>query len=291
MRRAELQVEVPSSADDEGAATRHASRRTENGWRYWAKAKGIRLLSLQPAIWQQLQNSPTLDTSEQPRAATAPSDEGGTAPHPSLSERMAPTVSPQPPLPPSMLSPTHRTYLGRLKAGVRAGVWSQNVETSLLGAVRSKARAASEAAKFEHAVASKDVVTELGPGHEGADVEYWKQGDASLHTEEALRQRFKLRAEPRVVEELQRFWEAALRSIQSGEDASAHSLSYEGYAELLRRVYRVLIEEWDPADAEECIAEDWQNDAKGEGQLGREGFMDALFELADTWCKSIAAEE
>ena len=51
---------------------------------------------------------------------------------------------------------------------------------------------------------------------------------------------------------------------------------------LMRRVYRVLLDEWDPDDAEKCVREDWQNDARGEAELGREGFMDALFELVRT---------
>ena len=53
-----------------------------------------------------------------------------------------------------------------------------------------------------------------------------------------------------MLEALQAFWEAAQRSLQSGGDASAAYLHQEGHAIMLRRIYRVMIKEFDAADCE-----------------------------------------
>ena len=50
-------------------------------------------------------------------------------------------------------------------------------------------------------------------------------------------------------------------------------------------------EEWDEADAERAIAEDFASDAKGADTLSRELFMEAFFELADVWTESTDAAE
>ena len=48
---------------------------------------------------------------------------------------------------------------------------------------------------------------------------------------------------------------------------------------------------WDPADAERVVQEDWDNDTKGRDALDEQLFLDALFELVDTWCRTIEAGE
>lgn len=46
---------------------------------------------------------------------------------------------------------------------------------------------------------------------------------------------------------------------------------------------QVLLECWDPADAERVVADDWEHDARGGEALDETLFLDALFELVDTW--------
>ena len=46
----------------------------------------------------------------------------------------------------------------------------------------------------------------------------------------------------------------------------------------MKKVYHVVIREYDEADAEACATEDWERDAAGAHALGREQFCDALFE-------------
>ena len=60
---------------------------------------------------------------------------------------------------------------------------------------------------------------------------------------------------------------------------------------MMKKLYRILIEEYDEDDATVCADEDWERDTRGEGELRREPFCDALFELADTWTRSCEAAE
>ena len=60
---------------------------------------------------------------------------------------------------------------------------------------------------------------------------------------------------------------------------------------MFRRIYRVVLRTYDEADATREIKEDWHRDAKGSERLGRVGFCDALFELADMWTAGICPYE
>ena len=250
-KRVTLHIEAPpaDSSIDVLPLISASSTSATSAHRSWGKAKSIRFLALRPKVFQQLQRSPVLRGGDDAQ-------------------------SPAPPI-----TPVHCNYLSKLKTGVRMGGFSG--VGGALGELLmdTKVKHATEKAQLE--AASGAVVTEHAEGDEEG-VEYWRQGDASLNTAEALRERFALRKEASVVSVLQDFWEAALRSIQSGGETSAYMLSFEGYSLLLRRVYRVLLEEWDAADADSCIADDWKNDARGNDEMSREQFMDALFELADT---------
>ncbi|KOO27385.1 hypothetical protein Ctob_013451 [Chrysochromulina tobinii] len=135
------------------------------------------------------------------------------------------------------------------------------------------------------------IVTAVENAADLENVAFWQQGDASLATKEKLAERQALRYHPLVLDALQKYWEAAQRSLQSGGDPSANELHREGHALMLRRIYRVMIKDFDPADCERCIAEDWARDAKGKDTLTRKSFCDAFFELADTWTNNIDARE
>ena len=53
----------------------------------------------------------------------------------------------------------------------------------------------------------------------------------------------------------------------------------------------IHIQEFDAADCEKSIEEDWRRDAKGKDMLSRKAFCDAFFELADTWTSGISGLE
>ena len=264
-RRVSLAIDVPlANADDESTAVETPSssvareRKTASGWKFWAKARALWFIKLKPQVWKQLQKSPSLDGGEGDDQAVGSADKEHATPTSLPPARGSPNQRFA--LRPSPLSPMHRQYLGKLKTGLRVG--GAFGGAGGLGALLLSSRVRSAAASATHAFASGTVVTHHEEGEEEA-VAFWKQGDAALYAEGALQARFALRTEKSVVAELQFFWEACCRSIQSGGDTSACILRYEGYATLLRRVYIVLLEEWDAADCEEAIKEDWKNDTRG----------------------------
>ena len=164
-------------------------------------------------------------------------------------------------------------YMDKLRAGVKH-------QESVMRALGAKSQAAIAAEEAERWLASGDVVTTVESRAELEELEMWQQGDASLSTREKMLERQALRHDRRVLEALQAFWEAAQRSMQSGGDASASTLHKEGHAIMLRRVYRVMIRNYDPVEAERAIEEDWRNDTKGADVLTRKRFCDSFFELA-----------
>ena len=115
----------------------------------------------------------------------------------------------------------HADYLHSLRSGVKR-------QAKLLNAFAESASERRAKDAFEEA----QVALEAGI-----------DGDAELQTREAFSKRFALRNSPLVREALQAFWEAALRSMQSGGDADISYVDETGYALLFFRVYRTLMEE------------------------------------------------
>ena len=181
-------------------------------------------------------------------------------------------------------SSNHDRYMAKLRAGAKHGeaiLRSMGFDTKVKKALTAE----------EESMVSGTVTTVVESEADLEKLEMWQQGDASLATEEKMRERQKLRHDRRVLEALQAFWEAAQRSLHSGGDPNANELHQEGHAIMLRRIYRVMIKNFDPVDAEKTIAEDWKNDSKGAPTLSRKRFMDAFFELADTWTAGISGHE
>ena len=170
----------------------------------------------------------------------------------------------------------HNDYMAKLRMGVKKETKKESVLRSL--GLANKATALTDEAT--NIMQSGSVVTTVSTEEELENLELWQQGDASLATKEKMMERQKLRHDKRVLEALQAFWEAALRSVQSEGDEVADFLHREGHAIMLRRIYRVMIRKYDPEEAEKAIAEDWKNDAKGADVLRRKQFCDAFFELA-----------
>ncbi|KAL1528399.1 hypothetical protein AB1Y20_009748 [Prymnesium parvum] len=114
------------------------------------------------------------------------------------------------------------------------------------------------------------------------------------HVEEDMEIRDKLRQDPIVTDVLQLWWRTAVQTIHSSEgEALPHEgLSRAQYFQVSRKMYKALYAVWDEHDAEEAATEDWLRDSSAldaDGHvmdtvlLSGELFMDAMFELADTW--------
>ena len=176
----------------------------------------------------------------------------------------------------------HGLYLARLRRGVRI------INVLHSGDVRQQALVNRALAENRHAIESGLVITEAASEEALEDIPMWMQGDASLATSEKLGQRQRLRYDRRVNEMLHVFWEAALRSAKpihaGGGDMHAPGLDRAGHAMMLKRLYRVMIKDFNEAECSRSIQDDWLSDAKGETLLHRRAFGDAFFELADTVC-------
>ena len=150
----------------------------------------------------------------------------------------------------------------------------------LTGAL-SNARVNVQKQESERMILEGRVVVETRP--EDAPTEFWQQGDASMYTKDALRQREALRRHPLVTQSLSVYWETAVRSMQAHRDAApdlaAPSVGFHSYTNMLRNIYKSLLDEWDPQDAEEAIAEDWERDRRGSDGLNRQMLMDSCLSL------------
>ena len=164
-------------------------------------------------------------------------------------------------------------YLETLRMGVKGMAVARAFEVNRL--------VHQSTADAQQQIQAGNIVTDVADASELEAVPLWAQGDAHLATKEKMAERQVLRYHPKVLAALQLFWEAAQRSLQSGGDTSANELHRKGHALMLRRIYRVMIRDFDAADCERCIAEDWERDARGKDALSRKLFCDAFFELAD----------
>ena len=128
----------------------------------------------------------------------------------------------------------------------------------------------------------------------GTDAEghcWWEQGDPTLYTEENEAKRQSLRHHPEVKQALEKWWETAMSTVEADGRAKEEVMRKEDYITVSKCMYKALIETYDEAEALAEAEEDWEKDSQGTGALGKKLFLDAMFELADMWTETIAAEE
>ena len=168
----------------------------------------------------------------------------------------------------------HGEYMTRLRTGVRAAY------ALMIAADRQHAAVEREAEEAARMLASGLVVTEISKGQ---DIPMWMQADASMTSTERVAQRKELRFDRRVMAVLQQFWEAAVHSVtmDGSGDIDVPAIGPKAHAAALRRIYRLMIKDYDDADAVVNIEKDWMADTKGADMLSRRRFCDAFFELAD----------
>lgn len=166
----------------------------------------------------------------------------------------------------------HAEYLHRLQVGTAAR--NKTADWLLSSRVQQATAEAAKLARDGHVVTSVDDAAQLD------DLQIWKQGDEALATAEAMRKRFKLRHEPEVHKVLAAFWDVMMRSVGKPGNAYSEVLNRESFFSLYERIYIILLEEFDPAEAETDISEDWENDTKGQPGLSFEGLGDSLFEAS-----------
>ena len=139
--------------------------------------------------------------------------------------------------------------------------------------------------------------------HEEEDAPYWKQGDASMHTQALWEIRMDLSTHPMVLDELHNWWLMLGNSFGPGaiEDEAAGGaikprfagLNETMYGKMQLRLYKALITPFDPTDARKCARDDWKADRKGNNMevMDRLTLNESLFELADVWTLGSRGEE
>jgi hypothetical protein len=120
------------------------------------------------------------------------------------------------------------------------------------------------------------------------------QGDAEMYSAKRLIERCLLRQHPDVLVMLELWWRLALRDIDADGDGFLGAAEYgELYVRLLRAFDADADASNDLSHSEAAAAaeRDWATDSGGDGQVDREEFYDAVFQLADTWTTGTEAEE
>lgn len=175
-----------------------------------------------------------------------------------------------------------KEYLKKLRTGVDA--------MSRTGKAQEDAHVVRKAEETTRTAQKGNVVLQVEEEHELDAIPMWQQGDESLGTVEKLRQRKALRKAPKVVEVIGAFWDVSLRTPGHTiklPDSIETLVTREAYFAIMMRAYKVLLDEWDPVDAEDSIEADWENDSQGATAIPYVAFFDALFEVADLWVPAI----
>ena len=126
--------------------------------------------------------------------------------------------------------------------------------------------------------------------------------DLNVNTPESMQARLSLRADPRVLEQLEVWWATAVHSMGQEQyerqqmadtiapaPAAAAELNHDEYCLVMRKIFRTMIptDEYDAAEAEATAEEDWEHDRRGHDTLSGDLFQDGMFELADLWVETI----
>ena len=132
-------------------------------------------------------------------------------------------------------------------------------------------------------------LAQLGPP---SGVELSKKAYNRYYTEEALRRRLRLRADPAVVAALDAIWAAATGAASRGRGGRTRErLTRKQYLTMHRKIALALDPTVAPREAAEAAEEEWALDSEGRGCLDREKFDWCWFELADLWTETVDADE
>ncbi|KAL3923154.1 MAG: hypothetical protein SGPRY_004310 [Prymnesium sp.] len=153
--------------------------------------------------------------------------------------------------------------------------------------------AATESAKLRDASSrssrERHRRTSIGMSLSALDDDCMYAGD--IEPREYQKQRWQLRQDPKVKAVLEKWWAAALRSRVSPEAPHDEFLRKEDYLNISRCMYKALIQACDEAHALAEAEYDWENDSQGEGVLGKDRFLGAVFGLTELWTSGVEADE
>ncbi|KAL1525035.1 hypothetical protein AB1Y20_019908 [Prymnesium parvum] len=140
-------------------------------------------------------------------------------------------------------------------------------------------------------VDTSHVVTAVSDEDLRSRVPKFLQGHSSFNVEHRLVERFRLRLHPLVREALEPWWHTAQHSMRAA-GGDGERISRQEYIRIFTCVFTAMVEDsFNESEAIASAQEDWERDSKGNATMGRNDFLDALFELADMWTDTIGAEE
>ncbi|GAX74739.1 hypothetical protein CEUSTIGMA_g2186.t1 [Chlamydomonas eustigma] len=181
----------------------------------------------------------------------------------------------------------------------------RKIRLATKGIMRAKLLAASDKQEFqqdskqalnEALTGASDVKLQASDMRDLQSINYMKQGDAELYSEDMLQKRHSMRHEPLVVRAIQEWWsfvpKSATQDTQTDVTAPMTYISKESYCALVIIIQLVLLPRFKmEPDLNYDPEEDWENDSKGKAMMDYPDFFDAMFELADLWCPSVSPEE
>ena len=144
-------------------------------------------------------------------------------------------------------------------------------------------------ARTKHAALAKaKAVTEVKDAAEKEALAYQLQGDATLSTKDAFRQRQKLRRNPKVLAELDKWWLAVVNTAKQ-RGRTEVGLRLEDWTNIYRLLYYELLgaDEYDEADADSEAMSEWAEDSTDGHHMERPQFLDAIFEVCDLYTSTI----
>ena len=121
---------------------------------------------------------------------------------------------------------------------------------------------------------------------------YKAEGDPSLNTPEAKLTRERMFLHEDLQSRFRRFWSI----LDLAKDPVTNELTAASYTLLSTKVQRVMIKDFDAAEAEQDAQKDWKQDVTRWAHRGRrasqvgmayEAFQKSMFELADVWTEEI----
>ena len=143
-------------------------------------------------------------------------------------------------------------------------------------------------AKYMLDIKNADVVLQT-TAQMAHNLEYTKQGNIDLYSEENLVRRHNLRKHKRIDWVITRFW-LMLIGEQSTNMFRARIRARQ-YTNLLVKLEKALVPNFHLEDATANALKDWQHDSGGEETMTYGQFFDGLFELADNWVNEIDADK
>ncbi|GAX74740.1 hypothetical protein CEUSTIGMA_g2187.t1 [Chlamydomonas eustigma] len=165
----------------------------------------------------------------------------------------------------------------------------KGIRRALMLAQEDKAAFASETGQAinEAKSGSNGVKLVVDNAQDLKNINYMKQGDADLYTQEAIQSRHKIRVDSRVIDVIRDWWKFVPREVP---EQGIPYLTKSVYCAMVVIIQMMLLPRFKmQGDIEYDPEEDWLDDNKGQDVMGYPDFFDALFELADMWCESVSA--